>query len=348
MPKEAHNLLTSVIQFTNVRNKDALEQSLVDTLAALLTPKAIILLKPHQDQPLLEPVISIPMDACQNRLEITTEAYGERYIKPDEALKHCLDTGEMVSDITDSTPRLLFPIKTNDHVASILMVYGHTCSDNNTQLVLSLLRIYGNFAAILDDNEHDTLTGLLNRKTFDTRISSFIVDAHKEKPSTSASSPNRRKPEQGLNYWLGVIDIDHFKQINDKLGHIYGDEVLLLFSNLMKKVFRSSDLLFRYGGEEFVVVLSPINEDNAFIAFERFRKQLEQFDFPQIGQVTASIGMVKIHTQDHPTTVVEHADQALYFAKENGRNKTCNYHHLIEAGHLNEKQPTSESEIELF
>ena len=74
-------------------------------------------------------------------------------------------------------------------------------------------------------------------------------------PTTLRDINERREEKVDVNNWIGILDIDHFKSINDNYGHVYGDEVLLLFSDLMKKTFRGNDLLFRYGGEEFVVVL---------------------------------------------------------------------------------------------
>jgi diguanylate cyclase (GGDEF)-like protein len=186
----------------------------------------------------------------------------------------------------------------------------------------------------------------LNRRTFETRISELISISLARPAPAPENGAERRKQSGPKSHWLAVLDIDHFKKINDTYGHIYGDEVLLLFSGLMKKIFRNTDLLFRYGGEEFVVVLAPADESDAFMVFERFRQRVELFEFPQVGRVTVSMGMTKIRAEDHSTTVVEHADKALYYAKEHGRNQTCNYHQLIKAGILKEQR--YEGDIELF
>lgn len=71
---------------------------------------------------------------------------------------------------------------------------------------------------------------------------------------------------------MGVLDIDHFKSINDRFGHLYGDEVLLLLSRIMRKNFREGDLLFRYGGEEFIVLLQNVDEERAKCVLERLRQ----------------------------------------------------------------------------
>src|SRR3546814_19890916 len=89
-------------------------------------------------------------------------------------------------------------------------------------------------------------------------------------------------------YWLAVADIDHFKRINDTLGHLYGDEVLLLLAQVMKRSFRHDDLLFRFGGEEFVIVISAPDRGSANIAFDKFRRNVETFTFPQVAIERAS------------------------------------------------------------
>jgi diguanylate cyclase (GGDEF)-like protein len=143
-----------------------------------------------------------------------------------------------------------------------------------------------------------------------------------------------RHTNPGCNHWIGILDIDHFKKINDGFGHVFGDEVLLLFAGLLKKVFRNSDLLFRFGGEEFVVFLLNTTQTEATQAFERFRRELESFNFPQIDKVTVSIGMTKIDSECHSASLLEQADRALYFAKENGRNQIRHYHELVKQGGL--------------
>jgi diguanylate cyclase (GGDEF)-like protein len=132
--------------------------------------------------------------------------------------------------------------------------------------------------------------------------------------------------------WLCVVDIDHFKRVNDSFGHLFGDEVLLRMGELMRKTFRGGDRLFRFGGEEFVVILNAADETLAATSFNRFRASVEKHEFPQVGQVTCSIGFTAVSNMDVPTDVVGRADEALYFAKENGRNQVCCYERLVAEG----------------
>lgn len=345
---EELNLFESVIHITEERDKRSLEKSLIETLSDFINFESLILLRipPHSDNELLEVASSIPTDAYQSKLNIIPTEYGDQRVKQDVNITQCIDKNEVILDNKNSLQRTLFPIAVNDVVTGVLDIYGYDKAENTDKLIVGFLRIYSNFLAIINDNEHDTLTGLLNRKTFDAQLSFLLSNPVVEKNNISSTNDKRRADKADNCNWIGIFDIDHFKKINDNFGHMYGDEVLLLFANLMEKTFRNSDLLFRYGGEEFVVVLAPTTESDALMVFDRFRKKLQAYKFPQVGRITVSIGMVNVHDQEHPTTLVEHADQALYYAKEHGRNQVCNYDELIKTGTLKVRQ--IESDIDLF
>ena len=143
-----------------------------------------------------------------------------------------------------------------------------------------------------------------------------------------------------------MVDIDHFKRVNDNHGHLIGDELLLLVSQLMRSSFRFDDTLYRFGGEEFVILLRAPARDHARIAFERFRKRLASHDFPRVGSVTASIGFTEIRDLDLPSSAFERADQAVYFAKESGRNQSRCFEDLLDRGDLDVRDHVGE--VELF
>ena len=102
--------------------------------------------------------------------------------------------------------------------------------------------------------------------------------------------------------------------------------------------FRQRDRLFRFGGEEFVVLLRQVNHEDALAALERFRVQVSEHIFPQVGQITASVGFAMIHPADTPNAVLGYADEALYYAKGQGRNQVHCYERLIESGALAKKR----------
>jgi len=339
-------LLESVIKITRARNTKSLLTVLIHTLSDLITFDAMIFMHCSQDNGNLELSVSIPEHAYQNKLVQVSHKLDVIQFKPSESITHCIQNKEVVIEMFNGAEQCFFPVELNNKVIGILAIYGYQPNTNNPVQIGNFLRIYSNFLAVLDDNEHDTLTRLLNRKTFDACIFEFIAKAAPKENELGRDALERRSTHEDQHHWIGVLDIDHFKKINDHFGHNYGDEVLLHFASVMRKSFRRSDMLFRYGGEEFVVVLASTSENNALMVFERFRKNIELFDFPQVGRVTVSIGLTKIGAQEHQSTVVERADQALYFAKEHGRNQVCIYQRLIADGLL--KQRIDNCEVELF
>jgi diguanylate cyclase (GGDEF)-like protein len=155
----------------------------------------------------------------------------------------------------------------------------------------------------------DPLTGIANRRAF-LHDAALLAKRHSGNPRPTA---------------VLLIDLDHFKSINDRFGHALGDRVLEIFTDAARQSIRASDLLGRLGGEEFAAVLYDTSRDKAVAVAERIRET-----FAQVSQevdnrpvcATVSIGLV--HCQEAVLDVPEllaQADQALYFAKEQGRNR---------------------------
>jgi diguanylate cyclase (GGDEF)-like protein len=183
---------------------------------------------------------------------------------------------------------------------------------------------------------------LLNRKTFDE---SFLKTLS-QTVVVSRTDDARRTHSENFSYWIGVIDIDHFKRINDNFGHLIGDEVLLLLSRLMHASFRFQDRLYRFGGEEFVVLMRCGNAADALLAFERLRTNVERYVFPQVGQLTVSVGFTQVQFSDTPAAAFERADKAVYHAKTHGRNQVCSHAVLLADGVIADAAKTGE--VELF
>jgi diguanylate cyclase (GGDEF)-like protein len=232
-----------------------------------------------------------------------------------------------------SPHRACFPVATDRETLGVMEIESEAPLDERDQrMVLSILRIYRNFQGLLDYSERDTLTGLLNRKTFDE---SFMKTVSRTDAATvDAGRDGRRQPAPQCKHWLGVIDIDHFKRVNDNHGHLIGDEVLLLMARLMRGSFRLDDRLYRFGGEEFVVLMRCADASAAALAFERLRGNVEKHLFPQVGRITVSIGFTELHSGDTPSGAFERADKAVYFAKGHGRNQVRHHADLVASGDL--------------
>ena len=151
----------------------------------------------------------------------------------------------------------------------------------------------------------DELTGLYNRHFIDQWIEKEM-----------ASTDRYQKPLSMI-----IIDLDHFKRVNDKWGHPVGDKVLKFTADIIRSNLRKSDVLARMGGEEFAIFLPQCPTKNAIIVAEKLRKLMENADFPIVGKVTASFGVSERWQGESFNSWYKRADEALYCAKEGGRNR---------------------------
>jgi diguanylate cyclase (GGDEF)-like protein/PAS domain S-box-containing protein len=153
----------------------------------------------------------------------------------------------------------------------------------------------------------DALTGLFNRHRFNQELDDALALYKRfQTPVT-----------------LAILDIDHFKTINDTYGHNIGDETLVTFGELIQKQIRQTDKLARWGGEEFVILFINTELNSALIASESLLEVIRTFAFKEIGQVTCSIGLAAFIPTDTAESILHRADTSLYGAKERGRNRVC-------------------------
>ncbi len=216
---------------------------------------------------------------------------------------------------------LIIPIRSKSGPTRLFYMQTDDLDTDSRTYVINMLLLYQNQVHLLDAKERDALTGLLNRQTLAEHMQ-MLATLHRE---THAQS------------WLAVLDIDHFKRVNDTHGHLYGDEVLLHFSQMMDRCFRYTDYLFRFGGEEFVVLLTDTNAADVVRALERFRTNISAHDFPIDDQITVSIGYTEIREGILPTTLFDQADQSLYEAKSTGRNRVVGFEVLKQAADSNNR-----------
>jgi diguanylate cyclase (GGDEF)-like protein len=160
----------------------------------------------------------------------------------------------------------------------------------------------------------DGLTKLYNSRSFYSQL------------ETEVDRFNRYKHPLALL----LLDLDHFKEYNDNFGHLEGDKVLVRFSQIIKSCLRTNDSAYRYGGEEFTVILPETAGAEAKTVAQRIRSALEAERFsPENGkkvQITISIGVTEYHSKEELSTFIQRADKAMYLSKQNGRNKVSMLH----------------------
>lgn len=353
MLMNTNHLIDHLAALTAVRDLELLELSLLKTLKEMLKLSNVKLLNLNKDDNKYTLRGYVQDDKSKELIE-TAEEGGLLGSSADalpvslcSAIARADWSGKPASHFQPDCFTMVYPLRGKGIIFGYVLVTGDKPPmPSETQMIEGMLRVFFNYYTLLEDSQRDKLTGLLNRKTFDDRIDKIIEIAAKY--SESIPTEERRKVGGGTcdSFWLAVIDIDHFKKINDNFGHLYGDEVLLLLSQIMKRSFRRRDLLFRFGGEEFIIVISSTDSEGAYTAFDNFRQIVSGFNFPQIGQVTISLGATKIERSFIPSEIVGRADRALYHAKRNGRNCLHFYEDLVQDGNI--KPDTQHGSVELF
>ena len=159
----------------------------------------------------------------------------------------------------------------------------------------------------------DPLTGIANRRTFHERLTDEVARAER----------------YGRHLSLALMDVDHFKAVNDVHGHLGGDRVLVLFAQLLSAHSREGELVARIGGEEFAWLMPETDQDGAHVAADRVREAIDTTPFENIGRVTVSAGVCSTERAPDADTLMHDADRALYWAKDNGRNVTMLYNDEI-------------------
>jgi two-component system cell cycle response regulator len=206
---------------------------------------------------------------------------------------------------------IIVPLIAVNKIEGVLCLFTQPDTEPDER-VLTLLSTIGNQIGIAIENLklyeeaksfsfHDPLTGLANRRLLQVQFEKSFEGAKRyEKPLS-----------------IIMLDIDHFKKYNDTYGHVEGDKLLVSIANILLKELRSPDYIFRYGGEEFLIMLPETDVKNAGIVAERLRKAIAS----QLN-VTVSLGISFYHQSIQTgEKLIHHADTALYKAKQNGRNR---------------------------
>ncbi len=194
------------------------------------------------------------------------------------------------------------------HIGNILLYNRHV------KIFMQDKKIIQMNTKLKDISETDQLTEIYNRRVILEKIEEY-----------TALAERYNRP-----FCLAIFDIDHFKLVNDTYGHNVGDMVLKQLADNVKSRIRSTDIFGRWGGEEFIILIPNDSGEGAFSLMECLRKQTETFDFLSAGHVTFSAGIGVYQEGDTYTDLIKKADDALYTAKESGRNQTIIAQHQFD------------------
>jgi two-component system, cell cycle response regulator len=215
-------------------------------------------------------------------------------------------------------PDIIIPLTSKGHLHGIIVLGNRIGGVRFTESEQEYLLHIAGFAAIAIHNAYlfemtttDMMTKLKTRHFFENTLTEYL----------------KRRYTGGKKLSLMLIDVDHFKQVNDDFGHVFGDMVIVQTARIIMDNIRQNDVAARYGGEEFIIILPDADRDEAYLIAERIRKTVEAqrttFQNKTV-RVTVSIGVAQ-YTKKEPSHInvfIDEVDTALYYSKRNGRNRT--------------------------
>jgi diguanylate cyclase (GGDEF)-like protein len=324
--------LDRLVSLTCQKSFETLQRAFASVVTELMGDKTFRLYLNKELDEGVEPVFILIATSSQN--------LNKKSRKSDQLqLAHFIDNDYDSSDEQSQNENILLPILHGHHVyGSLIIEHGiDFYAEMHSNVILSAITIFSNQMSLLQNSSQDALTGLFNRYMLDNAMEHIL----------STSQARREDDGQDHRWCLAMLDIDHFKAVNDTYGHLIGDEVLLKLAQLMKKCFRNEDMLFRFGGEEFSILLKGVDLERSIKILERFRTTVSDYRFPQVGQVTVSLGLTFMTPGKFPSALLGNADKALYYSKEHGRNQLHCFERLHELNLL-EEVSTYDNDLEFF
>lgn len=240
-----------------------------------------------------------------------------------DIIREMVENDQLILNSEQFKTKHILPIMFNDRLLGGICFYNtEECNYSEFKFYKTMmdeLSILLRMKYLYAESEYlsvtDGLTGLYNRRHFESNIEREFLRVKRYKAEMS----------------LAMIDIDHFKNVNDTYGHQFGDYVLKEISSIIFASFRKTDMIYRYGGEEIAVILTETSLENSIIPLERLREKVSQHEFIYNGQsinMTISIGLSQYcEGTKHERDLVKCADSALYEAKQGGRNKLVAFSH---------------------
>lgn len=341
-------LIEHILKMTDHRDRDHLELTLSKALIDLLPIDRVVMARVLSEEGVKRWLEIASLDArgggkLVDPLRVDFESL--RPLDDNRDRLRCVLNRERVEVAWagEEGPRItylpLFTDSRNDDEGVVEVHSGSALRQDQQLTVDVLLHVFRNMYNLLAYSDRDALTGLLNRKALDDTFYSAVLEEldegaeAKTKELEAAVEPgHERRHRVPPNYWIGTVSVDNFGMLNDRNGHLIAEEVLLLVARIMNNTFRTYDRIYRLGGEQFAVLMHCPDEPLVLAAFERFRANMEKFNFPQVGRVTACAGFTRVTAEDSPDTTLERCERAVDYAQRNGRNKVFSHGDLVRKG----------------
>ncbi|MDH4944191.1 GGDEF domain-containing protein [Sulfurimonas sp. C5] len=299
MKKDELKSLVTQLYNDLIDNIDAQESPNKDQVAEYLQDAVLTIQSLNENQ----------MDTIEHAQQAFTNAYK---IIAEQGISSYQETNNKFLDLTEKHQANLEEYKNSAMVDS--KVITEKFDELHQHMTFEVKRansvienLHARIKELEENSQLDSLTKTYNRRAFNLYLTQLC---------------DKEKIQEDMHFL--ILDIDDFKNINDTYGHVAGDKVLIFITNLLKKTLRDGDKIFRYGGEEFVIILNRIDNDSCLQIAHRILKLVSSNKLIYKGttlQVTVSIGSTKFHEGDTPVDLLERADMALYRSKKNGKNQ---------------------------
>ncbi len=345
------DLINYVVEISSHRDRNKLNGALINAINGLMQPTSITLYRCYRAK---EWVVFACAGTNQNNPEnpiFVNNSYVPQWkfckiVSEDILLEKCWKSQKMElqisldkQDKTKHNTRITIPVIQNNQTDYIIDIsVPRLPKPDNLEIDKGLIKFFSNFTALLDYGETDLLTGMPNRQTFEKHFYELL---------DSRDNNNQPLLTAETNHWLALVDIDFFKTVNDTYGHMIGDEVLILLAQTLRSSFIFTDHIFRYGGEEFLILLQPCDSLTVAKTLDKLRVSISEKTFSRVGKITVSIGYTKLDGLDTPDSAVDRADEAMSYSKQHGRNLVSSYESLVNSQEIMAKEFIS-GDIELF
>ena len=343
-------LIQHLIKLTDHRERDLLELTLAKALIDLLPLQRVVIASVLSQEGVSRWLQVATLDArgggsVTDPLRVDFQSLPA--LEDERDRLRSIQTGERleVALAGDAGPRIsyvpMFEPSRSEELGVLEIHASKTLNPAELETIGLLLQVFRNMHSLLAYSDRDGLTGLLNRKALDASFYSAVLEELDEGMGAQSGLRGAQvKPGQERrhrvppNYWLGTIRVDQFKAIAEKEGPLIAEELLLLVARILNNSFRTYDRIYRLGGEQFAVLMHCPDEALVLLAFERFRANMDKFNFPQVGHATACGGFTRLGADDSPGTALERSEHAVAYGRQQGGNQVFSYGELVGKGLL--------------